>query len=520
MNVPVSTATIQNGAGWSRTELLFVSTAAMLLTGILLPWPPQMLDILWILQLSLTAAVVLTCLLAQNSSQLDGFPLLTAGASLLSFLAGAGCMKTLVLRGDTCGRLIGTTGRAIAAFEPLLALLVVFLIGFFLLYLVHLASKRMRLAVEHYFNHILPVKKAGLDTDRSLQILTAEQAQVLLNKIQKEVRFYASMEQIRKLLLTQITVNLFLVLAACPLAWLAEALQAASAPSGSSPLQTLAPPLTAAALLSWIPAAITAISCAALLSKESLTLPRVDREKETAQSRKIKIISSSSERAEEVELLNPDSLRIVSAAGAPLERIADFEPSLPDAASAMLPEIRPVNVRCCSAEEYYRKMEEFFSQPAFHQSFLLLTAESVKDLPVSVVVHPAVRLARQKKNVLLFDADPRNAVAKVFALEPSSLSAPRPVPQLEHLWLQSIRPENCFQIAAEPPQIDFQCCLAYAPQRPRAFPQTSGQTSGVLHVLFFSTESPARVQPLFAGIAAIRGVYVIDPLFAAISKTD
>ncbi|MBP6124470.1 MAG: hypothetical protein KA469_01075 [Phycisphaerae bacterium] len=520
MNAPASTAVIQNGAGWSRTELLFVSTAAMLLTGIFLPWPPQVLDILWILQLSLTAAVVLTCLLAQNSSQLDGFPLLTAAASLLSFLAGAGCMKTLVLRGDTCGRLIGMTGRAIAAFEPLLALLVVFLIGFFLLYLVHLASKRMRLAVEHYFNHILPVKKAGLDTDRSLQILTAEQAQVLLNKIRKEVRFYASMEQIRKLLLTQITVNLFLVLAACPLAWLAEALQAASAPSSSSPLQTLAPPLTAAALLSWIPAAITAISCAALLSKESLALPRIDSAKETAQSRKIKIISSSSGRTEEVELLNPDSLRTVSAEGAPVERIADFEPSPPDIPSAMLPEIHLLNLQCRSAEEYYRRIEEFFSQPAFHQSFLLLTAESVKDLPVSVVVHPAVRLARQKKNVLLLDADPRNAIAKVFALEPSSLSAPRPVPHLEHLWLQSIRPENCFQMAAEPPQIDFQCRLVYAPQRPTIRPQPQGQTSRAVHVLFFSTEPPARVQPLFAGISAIRGVYVIDPLSAALSKAD
>ncbi|HOK65210.1 MAG TPA: hypothetical protein PK054_04560 [Anaerohalosphaeraceae bacterium] len=514
MDAPVASVPFQDRAGWSRTELLFAGTAGMLLTGILLPWSSPALDVLWILQLSLTAAVVLICLRAQNSSQLDGFPLLTAAALMLSFLTVSGCLKAVVFHRQTCGRLVGMIGWAVASLEPLLALLAVFLLGFFLLYLVRLASRRMHMAAEEYFFRILPFKKAGLKADRSLQILTSEQAQLLAEKIRKEIRFYASMEQIRKLFLAQITVNVFLLLAAWPLAWLSEWLQSASAPSGQSPLETLAPPLAGTALLAWIPAAIAAGACAALLSRESLALPSADSKSESAQSRTIRIRSCVSGRTEEIEILNPQSLAKPSCPSGGSEQIADFEPS----GTASQPEIRPLPVQCSSCEEYYSWMEEFFTQPSLQQSCFLLTSESVKDLPVNTVVHPALRLARRQKNVLLLDADPRNAVAKVFSLDPATLTVPAAAPHIPHLWLQTVRLEEWLRKAAEPLSNDFVCRLLYAPQ---ALPSlASGTLPPSVHVLFFSTKSPAQVQSFLAGYPSIRRVYLLPPLSAVVRPSD
>ncbi|HOQ03818.1 MAG TPA: hypothetical protein PKY88_01210 [Anaerohalosphaeraceae bacterium] len=514
MNAPVSSGPFQDRAGWSRTELLFAGMAAMLLTGILLPWSSPALDVLWILQLSLTAAVVLICLRAQNTSQLDGFPPLTAAASMLSFLTVAGCLKAIVFHRETCGRLVGMIGRTVASLEPLLALLTVFLLGFFLLYLVRLASRRMRRAAEDYFFRILPFKRAGLETDRSLQILTSEQAQLLAEKIRKEVRFYASMEQIRKLFLAQITVSVFLLLTAWPLAWLSEWLQSASAPSGQSPLETLAPPLAGTALLAWIPAAVAAGACAALLSRESLALPPADSKSESAQSRTIQIRSCVSGRTEEIEILNPQSLAEPSRNPQVPEQIADFELS----GTASQIEIRPLPVQCSSWEEYYRWMEEFFTQPSFRRSFLLLTSESVKDLPVNTVVHPALHLARRQENVLLLDADPRNAVAKVFSLDPASLTVPAAVPQIRHLWIQTIRLEEWMRKAAEPLSNDFACRLVYAPQA--LLPLASETWPPSVHVLFFSTKTPAQVQSFLAGYPSIHRVYLLPPLSAVIRQAD
>lgn len=509
MNAPLTGIPIEDRAGWSRTERLFVSTAAMLLVGILLPWSSPVLDILWILHLSLTAAVILTCIGARNTSQLDGFPLLTAAASMLGFLTVAGCLRALVFHRQTCGRLVGMLGEALTSFEPLLALLTVFVLGFFLLYLVRLAGRRMHAAVEDYFFRVLPFKRAGLETDRSLQLLSEEQARLLADKIQREVRFYASMEQIRKLLLAQIAVHIFLLLTAWPLAWTAEWLQSASNPPGLSPLAAAAAALTGTALLAWIPPAAAAAACAALLSKDSLALPRADNAEQSAQSRTIRIQSSVSGRTEEIEILNPQSLQEPPKTSLVPEQIADFEPSSP------LPEIRSLTFQSTCPEEYYAHLAELFSRPEFRQSYLLLTSESVKDLPVHTAVHPALHLARQQKKVLLLDADPRNAAAKVFALRPETLTVPTAVPCFNHLWLQTIQLEEWMQKTAEVPADDFFCRLIYAPQKlplPSPPRPCADSSDPAVRILLFSTKTAEQIRPLAAGWPCL---YLLAPLPAA-----
>ncbi|MEJ5259279.1 MAG: hypothetical protein WHS88_03720 [Anaerohalosphaeraceae bacterium] len=519
MNAPITGLSMEDRAGWSRTERLFVGTAAMLLVGILLPWSAAMLDILWILHLSLTAAVILTCLGARNTSQLDGFPLLTAGASMLSFLTVAGCLRAVVFHRQACGRLVEMLGEALTSFEPLLALLSVFILGFLLLYLVRLAGKRMHAAVEDYFFRILPFKRAGLETDRSLQLLSEEQARLLADKIQREVRFYASMEQIRKLLLAQITVHLFLLLTAWPLAWTAEWLQSASSPSGLSPLAAAAAALTGTALLAWIPPASAAAACAALLSKDSLALPRADSAEQSVPSRTIRIQSSVSGRTEEIEILNPQSLQEPPKSTSVPEQVADFEPSGSSDSSLPFPEIRSLTFEGTCPEDYYAYLAELFSRPEFRRSYLLLTSESVKDLPVHTAVHPALHLARQKQKVLLLDADPRNAAAKVFALRPEMLTVPTAVPRLNHLWLQSIQLEEWMQKTAEVPADDSFCRLIYAPQKlplPSPPPSRADTSASAVRIVFFSPKPPEQVRPLFAGWPCI---YLLAPLWAA-CKTD
>jgi hypothetical protein len=516
MEAPESCVPNHDRAGWSRTERLFIGTAAMLLGGILLPGSSAVLDSLWILQLSLTAAVVLAGLSAQNSSQLEGFPLLTAAASMLSFLTVSGSLRAVVFGREHCGRLVGMLGQAVASAEPLLALLTVFVLGFFLVYLVRLSGRRMHSAAEDYFFRILPFKKAGLEADRSLKLINAEQAQNLAEKIRKEIRFYASMEQIRKLLLAQITVHVFLLLTGWPLAWLAEWFRTASVPSGQSPLEALAPPLVGTALLGWIPPAIAAGVCAALLSKESLALPAGETPKDSApRSRTIQIRSSVSGQPEEIELLNPQSLTGSPLPVRPTEQLADFEPSRPAASSSTGSwEIQPFALGCTSCEDYYEGLAAFLSWPDWEQSCVLLTSESVKDLPVNAVVHPALRLVRREKKILLLDADARKAVAKVFSLDPAGLTVPTPVPGFEGLRLQTIVLEEWMQNPAEPISEGYFRQLIYAPQ---AFPPQGPLSSRCINsILLFSRKTPEQIQSLLAGCGPRGRVVLLPPLPEAV----
>ena len=510
---------IRTGPAWSRPEFLFTATAVMLLTGVLIPWPDQVMDVLWICQLSLTAAVLVICASARSSSQLDGFPPLLAVTSFLSFLATSGCIRAIVLRQDTCGRIVRALGDALTAMEPLLTLLLILVAGFFILYLVLQSSRRIRRRIEHYLFEILPFKQIGLETDRNLHILTEKQSGILQDKIRKEVRFYASMNGLRKLLTAQISVNLFLLLTAWGLAWTGEMLQATLAQS-PSPLDVLAPILVGTALLSWLPVGATAAACGALLHKESLALTRSDPADEKNKSRTIKIISSVSGRPEEVELINPDFVSGPQNTGKPAERIAQFEPESPAGEPEKTgPEIRKIKLRCSSSEQYYQCLEKLFTHKSFQSCTLVLTAESVEDLPVTAAVHPAVQLARKKQEVLLIDADrQRHAVARVFSREPQSLQTPSPVPRIDSLWLQTLLKEETALQEIQDPKPEYIYRIVYAPQGGWIWDHKTDGIKENTRILFFSIKTPEEARPFCSGIPAAASVFLLPPLSAAITR--
>lgn len=511
----------RSGPAWSRPEFLFTGTAVMLLAGVLIPWPDRLLDIFWICHFSLTAAVLVICAVARSSSQLEGFPALLASTSFLSFLATAGCMRAIVLRQDTCGRLIRAFGEKIAALEPLLALILILVTGFFILYLVVQSGRRIRQGIEHYLFQILPFKKIGLETDQTLHILTAQHVDILREKIRKEARFYASMNGLRKLLTAQISVNLFLLLAAWGLAWAGEMLQA-SAEQILSPLESLAPVIAGTAIFSWVPAGAAAAACAGLLNKESLALPPSETPADQNSSRKITIISSASGRSEEIELINPDFISSPPANEKPIEKIAQFEPPQPMIPKEMMvQEIKRIKIQCKSSSQYYQSMEKLFTHKSFRSSLLLLIAESVEDLPVTVAVHPAVQLARKKQNVLLVDADlQRHAVAKVFTMDPYTLQKPSAVHRIDHLWLQSIL-EDSGKLPEEiqDPNAEFTYRMIYSPQGHWLWNHMDDRTKKNIRILFFSSKAPEEIRLVFSEIALSEPLFVIPPLSAAVTQT-
>ncbi len=507
MNASGPTESFRYGPLWNRSEFLFIGVAVMLLTGALIAWPDRVMDFLWICHLSLTAAVLVICLTAQSASQLDGFPGLAAAGSLLSFLATAGCMRAIVLRQDTCGRLVRTAGDQIAALEPLLAILLILVIGFFLLYLVLLAVRRMRRAVERYLFQVLPIKKIGLETDRTLLILNAAQARQLDRKIRKEAVFYTSMNGLRKLLTAQICTNLFLLLVAGGLAWMAEILRTAAG-SSIPPLEALSPVITGTAVFSWIPPALTAAACAALLDKESLSLPRQQQQTEPGKQT-IQILSSVSGRAEEIELLNPNSISAVPYQTRPLEQIASFEPQTTVCSARDTNPPQLIQIHCQNSDQYYLAIENLFVEKT-HSASVFLLAESVKDLPVTVAVHSAISLTRKKHRVLLIDGDPRNALAQVFSLDPASLQRPSEVPRISGLWLQSLSAQSK-SLSPKEKEEEFAYRILYAPAWDRLPDNLWDKFPPPCKALFFSAAPPP------AGRRPSRcGLFVVTPLHAAV----
>lgn len=399
---------------WSRRNFLFVLTALTLLAGLLIPWPGRFLDALWIVCLCLTVSVLLICRAARNSSQLDGFPALTAGAGLLAILLTAACVKWVVLQrssGLVVLKVGGLFSAAGAAATPILLTLVGLVLAFTVCY----SAFRIRRAIEEYLCKTLPFKRAGLETDRTLQVLTEEKARLLEDKIRREAGFFASMGGVGFLFNALMICSVLIVGGAFLLVWGLDLLAVRGAAVDLSGPRAVAP-LAGTAVLSWAALSSIVPACAALLNKKSFVLNPASGEPADLTSRKVLVVSPDTGRTEEVELLNPDFVTQARPAEAirPEEQIAEFEPE--DAEKPRT--LRRVEIRSRDVQAYYQTLGRLIQHPRLSRQTVLLASETKHDLPVTVAVHTAVQLTRQGK-VLLIDADPRRrAVAQVFQVDP------------------------------------------------------------------------------------------------------
>ena len=409
----------RRGPVWSRSEFLFLLTALTVLAGLLIPWPDRWLDALWIVCVCMTVSVLLICLMARNSRQLDGFPALSAASGLLAILLTAGGVKRVVLQRSSgllvlkVGGLFSVAGAA----APILLILVGVVLAFTVCY----SAFRIRRAIEEYLFRVQPFKRAGLETDRTLRVLTEEKVTAMEESICREAGFFASMGGVSRLLNALMICSVLLVGSAMVLVWALDLMAAAGTDDIARDQAVV--PLAGTAVLSWAVLGSVVPACAAMLGRKSFAAAS-DHEPPKVASRKVVVVSPATGKTEEVELLNPDFVtRSGSAAqAAAMEQIAEFEPSSPQSSQpsqSSQPKTSPIRrfpLRSRDAQSYYKALSELILSPQWRKPVVLLASEEPLDLPVTVAVHTAV-LTAQKQGVLLIDADARRrAIAQVFQI--------------------------------------------------------------------------------------------------------
>lgn len=410
MKTTESATPARGGPAWSRSDFLFALTALTVLAGLLIPWPARFLDALWIVCLCLTVSVLLICRTARSSSQLEGFPALAASAGLLAILLTAAGARLIIFQ-HSSGLLVLKVGRLFAAAGDAGTPILLVLVGLVLTFTVCYSAFRIRKAIEDYLFKVLPFKRAGLETDRTLRVLTEEKALALEEKIRQEAGFFASMGGVGFLFNALMICSVLLVTAAFLLVWILDIMSAASA--AASPLRGQAvAPLAGTAILSWAALSSIVPACAALLNKKSFALTPAVPDQPEVTSRKVFVISPDTGKTEEVELLNPDFTDRDQPASAPAhqEQVAEFEPPQTEKPQTL----RRIEIPSKDVQAYYQALSRLILHPQLSRPLVLLASETKHDLPVTVAVHSAVLTARHKK-VLLVDADPRRrAVAQVF----------------------------------------------------------------------------------------------------------
>jgi len=478
MKNPMDNAVEPRRPAWSRPEVVFITAALVLLGALLVPFSATVLAVIWVCTFCLAGAVTIICLAAGSSSDLIGFVPLASSAILLRLAALAAASRRITQQ-DPPDPLSNATGLFLAQNWPLGAILVCLLLAAIVSIAVFASSQKILLASTGYIRRILPLKRIGIETDMRMGVITDEQAQTLAQRIVTEYRFFAGMQGVATLIRSEIAIIVVVLLACVLMPALGPDSQTLS---GQAFMAQYIPPVVGLAVFTLVPAVIAAGACGTMMSADTLALRSEKAPENTpAMTKKITIVARDSNTPEDIELLNPDFALHDN------EKITDFEPlesesAGPDTSSpasrnafeealqnaqALEPAPEAPDpgdfMSCRNAEEYYEKISKMIlsAMPAR----VLLAARTPADLPVTVAVNVAIRLAQKHKKVLLVDADTsRSALAQVFELDPRAVQKKAMPTCFENLSVCGVPSEKLsrlFQKSAVTRVFDM--TLVYAP---------------------------------------------------------
>jgi len=405
-----------------RLDAVFAAAALTVLAGLLIPMPLLMLDIVWVFSVFLAAAVVAVCLAAANCQELGGFGFLVGAMNLLRICLIAMTVRKILLE-QTAGMVIGLIGRVVLGTGVITAAILAVLMVLLSFWMILLFARQIRRSVHRYSQEILPVKRAGLQADLSLNVISRQQAKSVLDKIKTEMRFFGSMGSISVLMQCEAAAAVVMTLLALGIKVFSDALAGGY---NVQLLETVASQAAGLAIISLLPAVSSAWSCAGLLQKEALCLKKDQTEQDT-HGHTI-ALPGTDKQTEQTELLNPDFMEQARKAPPLRENIVDFEPAAP--AEVLKTIDCPVRrLTWTDSRDYYRQLTDLAAalkpQP---QQAILLTSLPGTSLGVQAAVNTAIGLAEKNFRVLLIDAQPkRRAAARAFDLnEAKTVISPQP----------------------------------------------------------------------------------------------
>jgi hypothetical protein len=423
----------------ARADFIFTAAALSVVTALLLPLPVKIIDILWTCSLCLTTAVLLISLLAKNSSELAQLPILIVVSTLIRIALCTASARFILLAGSG-GIILETTAKSLTATGLFWTIVISLLTAMLALLLIHKAASSITKSSLNFTTQILPLKNIGLETDLNAGLIDSKQAENLRLKIDRETQFYLDMAGVARLLRCDVIIAAIIVIVAL----ISQiAIAAIDKSNITASIQVYSSLIAAASLLTFLPALLAASALAYLLGKTSLTLKTNTSDTDQQPAQTIEIVSQQTGRTEEVQLLNPNFVKAAkhdTSTDHAQENIADFEPvetTQPDSTKTNPPNIPE---KFDSMDQYYDSIAQCIDDSTQADKTLLLAAENTTNLPVTVAVNTAIRLAKTKYRTLIVDADfERNSVAKAFDVQPDKTKTKTVRTAIENLFICTCR---------------------------------------------------------------------------------
>jgi Mrp family chromosome partitioning ATPase len=399
----------------NRNDFLCIACVIALVAGLLFPLSTHILDVFLIFSLSLTAAVLIIALLAQSLSQVMSLPLLILLAVMLRVSLSVAASKLIFSRGNA-GTIISFLAGALFKNNCTFITLFIAILAPTAFVIIYKAVKCINRATAGFITGTIPCRKNNIEIDLNTGSINSTQATNMLEKIACDVSFFIAMTGLAKFMLCTAAIEFAVLIINVTISAI---LGVIGGTLGTS-IQIYMASVIAVAIISQISALITASASRHLVQKTST--PTNEELSEQQVVRRIKIVANE---------ITPPQNNIKENNDINHTQSKEFSS---DQNNNIIEDLGWVTESDYTDNEYkqnnpYVWVQQDFKDSANYESItaliksesnanrkiILMAAENISELPVTVPVNTAMRLAKEGSKCLLIDLDmERNAISKVF----------------------------------------------------------------------------------------------------------
>jgi len=398
-----------------RLGSLFIAGAIAVIVGLLFPLRGRILDVLLIFSLSLTVAVMLITFSARAALQVMGFPLLIVLTTMLRMTLSVACSKS-ILSQDNAGTIISLFGSTIVSNNCVLAIFIFCTVVAVIFGIICKAANGISRTSAEFTADVVSIKQISIDSDLNAGVINKNQALNLREKMTREAGFFFAMAGAAKFILYGALIELVIIIVNIVGGMAIGTVTPATAEMSLKTYATLA---VGAGMTTQISALLVAMASLYLVHKssESLFANVPSSEQEFTERIEVAAREVRCPRAVESEYDNIEAEKKVIT-----EDLEWFDE--PAAGENEKDDLFLWFIEDLKDSYYYETIVELItSKSADEAKTILMAAESVQELPVTIPVNVAIRLAQKGQKCLLIDLDlERNAISKVFDVDSANHS--------------------------------------------------------------------------------------------------
>jgi hypothetical protein len=432
-----------------RTQSLLIAGAITIAAGLLFPLSGHILDVLLIFSVSLTAAVLIITFSARRASEVSGFPLLIVLAAMLRVALSVAGSK-LILSQGSAGIIIGFLGGIFVRENFVLTILAFGILTVVIFGIISRAVKSISQTTDEFVADIVPARQINIDSDLDAGLIDQNQAIELRDKIAFETGFFVSMAGAAKFILCAAVIELMVVVVD-----IAVSIGTAQAPAVTAQMSagySLYEGLQngdlkihatlGAGVITQISALLAAVACGCLVRKTSVQSAGDGRFVGEKAAERIKVVSSEvlyplTAESQYGNAIVPAQTQTVAEDLEWFDESECIENERDNFSQTEVPSSEGLRRDLIKSEikgvfelglglwktahdsDYYNSIAELIESKSDDEAkTVLMAAESIKALPVTLPVNIAMRLAQKGFRCLLIDLDlQRDAVSKVFDID-------------------------------------------------------------------------------------------------------